>query len=146
MKFTLTRQHSEDGAQDVFTFEGAFTEREMEAAALRSPAARARFDIAKTTSEQLLALAEVFRQEPRQTGITTCQMIEAPIGAVFVWCNEKTYYPVALARRLGRGDLIIRPAYWLDHDCHMYRGHVVVDHATVMSADRLEALRTARRP
>lgn len=146
MKFNLVRKLSDDGVQEVFSFTGSFTERDLEAVVLANPAARVRFEGAKTSSEYLLALAEVFRQEPRQTGITTSQMIEAPIGAVFVWCNEKTYYPVVLARSLGRGDLIIRPAYWLDHDCWTYRGHVVVDHATVMSADRIEALRTAQRP
>lgn len=41
----------------------------------------------------------------RGTGHTSHQMLEAPVGAHFIWCNQATWYPKALARHLGREDL-----------------------------------------
>lgn len=45
----------------------------------------------------------------RQTGRTTKQMLHAPQGAHFVWCNEVLGYARHLARRLNRADLKIHP-------------------------------------
>ena len=43
----------------------------------------------------------------RGTGKTTRQMLGAPLGGHFIWCNGTLSYPVALARKLGRFDLKI---------------------------------------
>ena len=43
----------------------------------------------------------------RGTGRTSRQMQEAPRGAMFVWCNFGLDYPMWLARKLGREDLMI---------------------------------------
>ena len=66
----------------------------------------------------------------RQTKRTTKQMIEAPLDACFVWCNDRLSYPRNLAQHLGRSDLTIispeqdRPSF------HSGRGWKVVrDHA-----------------
>ena len=45
----------------------------------------------------------------RQTGRTTQQMVDAPVGAVFVWCDGHLGYPSVLAKTLGRDDLVLRP-------------------------------------
>jgi hypothetical protein len=67
----------------------------------------------------------------KEQGTTTRQMTEAPIGAVYVWCNEKRGYPRDLARSLGRDDLRIISPFDVEHG--YFRGRsvdVVVDHAT----------------
>ena len=47
----------------------------------------------------------------RGTGKTTRQMLGAPLGSHFIWCNGTLSYPAALARKLGRSDLKIhRPS------------------------------------
>jgi hypothetical protein len=61
-------------------------------------------------------LKQRLRQDPpgRNTGETTRQMVRAPKGATFVWCNSHLHYPQHLARYLGRDDLkIVRPE-WLE--------------------------------
>lgn len=71
----------------------------------------------------------------RKAGATTRQMEVAPQGAVFVWCNRHLDYPVALAQKLGRGDLEIVGPTWLDG--HAWYGlrisGIVVDHAAHLS-------------
>lgn len=68
----------------------------------------------------------------RQTGRTTRQLEEAPQGTIFVWYNGHTDYPHALARKLGREDIKIKPFSWLDErNVRGLRGtNVVLDHAT----------------
>lgn len=67
----------------------------------------------------------------RQTGRTTKQMTDAPMGAVFVWCNSRTEYPQELAKKLGREDLVVRPMSWLEPRKVMGSNVpvVIVDHA-----------------
>jgi hypothetical protein len=67
----------------------------------------------------------------RQTGRTTKQMLAAPPGAVYVWCNTSLGYPRNLARALCRHDLVVVGPNWLNTSM---RGmspdtHVVFDHA-----------------
>jgi hypothetical protein len=74
----------------------------------------------------------MFEETIRQIGVTTQQMQQAPLGATFVWCNGHLQYPVLLAKKLGREDLIIRPMSWLSKPCNvMGHGlrHVIIDHA-----------------
>lgn len=82
----------------------------------------------------------------RQAGNTTRQMKEAPMGAVFVWCNSHVHYPQALSRALSRSDLVVRPMSWLDPRNVMGRSlqAVVVDHAARLDAQMLEALHYLR--
>lgn len=82
----------------------------------------------------------------RQTGRTTQQMNDAPLGAVFVWRNSRTSYPMALAKTLGRDDLVVRPLSWLERRNVMGRTlpGVVVDHAAHCDAEAYEALNYLR--
>ncbi len=84
----------------------------------------------------------------RQTGRTARQMLDAPKYAVFVWCNNRTDYPRALAAFLGRKDLrIITPDDICT--CHKLHGarYVVVDHAAYILSEeawaRIEMIRRA---
>lgn len=49
----------------------------------------------------------------RGSGNTTRAMQAAPKGAVFVWCTSDLSYPKALAAHLGRDDLKIVGASWI---------------------------------
>lgn len=74
----------------------------------------------------MLGLAE----EERGLGHTTHQIENAPEGAFYVWCNEKTNYARDLARVLNRSDLQIMPAGWIW--AARYTAHqkpIVIDHA-----------------
>ena len=84
--------------------------------------------------------------DDRGTGRTTQQMNDAPPGAVFVWCNGALYYPQALAKELGRGDLTVRPLSWLRPCNVMGRNFsgVVLDHAARPSTEACEALNYVR--
>ena len=79
--------------------------------------------------------------QERGSDRTTAQMLGAPKDAVFVWCNEKLYYPNKLACSLGRSDLKIVGPSWLES--HNNRGlrasGIVVDHWTKLN-ERQEAL------
>ncbi len=80
----------------------------------------------------------------RGNGETTRQMLNAPHGAVFVWCNGRTAYPEQLARILGRVDLQVVPLSWLT--CYDYwRGRrfpgVVIDHAAELSSEGADVAR-----
>lgn len=75
----------------------------------------------------------------RQSGRTTTQMLDAPHGSIFIWCNNMLSYPLNLARHLGRKDLHILPPEALDMH-GMTRGNitgVVIDHAAELSPDQL---------
>lgn len=83
----------------------------------------------------------------RQTGRTARQMQAAPQGAVFVWCNSKVCYPIALAKAIDRGDLVVQPLSWLE--TKNVRGRrlsgLVLDHAAPLLSDAgYEALMYAR--
>lgn len=82
----------------------------------------------------------------RGTGTTTRQMTEAPVGAVFVWCNSHTAYPQELAKRLGRTDLVVRPMSWLQPRSVMGRDFpgVIVDHAAQPDSEGYAALHYLR--
>jgi hypothetical protein len=59
-------------------------------------------------------------------------MKRAPHGATYVWCNEVTAYPVALARHLDRGDLhVVAKSFATGDDGMKLRGlsNLVFDHA-----------------
>lgn len=69
-------------------------------------------------------------QSLRGTGRTTNQMLEAPQGSLFVWCNSQLWYPQKLAQVLRRTDLIIVAPHTL---CENMMGRiysaVILDHA-----------------
>jgi hypothetical protein len=81
-------------------------------------------------------------QDNRQTGRTTQQIKNAVFGAVFVWVNSDIKYPTALAAKLGRHDLEVRPLSWLKPQ--NVRGRrfsgVVVDHAAPFCSEAYAAL------
>lgn len=79
--------------------------------------------------------------EERQTGITTRQMIEAPEGAFYVWCNSNTYYPIMLAKRLGRHDLRVVGSDWLMYPGNVFSAlDVAIDHALEPTCRQMEAI------
>lgn len=47
------------------------------------------------------------RTKPRWTGVTTKQLNSLPRGGMFVWCQERTEYPVMLAKALDQGDIAV---------------------------------------
>lgn len=67
----------------------------------------------------------------RQTGLTTQQMVNAPVAAIFVWCTNSTYYPSSLAKHIGRNDLRIAPRLQLGRldEVAWQKRKVVIDHA-----------------
>lgn len=69
-------------------------------------------------------------------------MLNAPAGAVFVWCNSDLAYPKGLARDLQRDDLVVRRLSWLERRNVMGRDFpgVVVDHAAQPDSEGYEAL------
>jgi hypothetical protein len=79
----------------------------------------------------------------RGTGTTTNQMLGAPAGSVYVWCNDHLDYPKRLAKKNNRTDLRIVPVSWLDRD-HNWRGldleGVIVDHAVLVNGKREQNL------
>lgn len=79
--------------------------------------------------------------EERQTGITTRQMIEAPEGAFYVWCNGNTYYPRRLALHLGRRDLRVVGSDWLMNPGNVFSAlDVVIDHALEPTYRQMDAI------
>lgn len=82
----------------------------------------------------------------RQLGRTSQQMTDAPPGAVFVWCNSRTAYPLGLAKHLGRDDLVVRPLSWLEPRNVMSRDFpgVIVDHAAQPDSEAYAALHYLR--
>lgn len=72
----------------------------------------------------------------RNTGKTLRQMVAAPKGAYFIWCNDQAVlYAKNLARYLGRDDLIIVGFSYLQDKNFRGRGPmtIVVDHAADIS-------------
>lgn len=82
----------------------------------------------------------------RQSGRTTDQILNAPHGALFVWCNSVCSYPRGLAGFLGRTDLVVVSPQWLNRDS--WRGcrfsGVVVDHAAHLTSLQSETVNWIR--
>jgi hypothetical protein len=79
-------------------------------------------------------------QGQRQTGITTQQMQHAPEGALFVWVNERLDYPLRLAAKLHRTDLlIVAPGTVTLKMVAATRKPMVVDHAAQWTRPMLDA-------
>ena len=74
----------------------------------------------------------------RGSGRTTKAMREAPQGALYIWCNDRTEYAKQLACKIGRNDLeILCPDNLNRSRIYRLRGRefsgVIVDHATAFS-------------
>lgn len=80
----------------------------------------------------------------RGTGRTTRQMLDAPNGAIYIWCNgdiAKNGYPDALKKFLKRDDLVLYSIQFLEN--RGWRGlstTIVVDHACDLSIDAQQSL------
>lgn len=77
-----------------------------------------------------------------QEGKTTKQMLQAPRGAVYVWCNNYIGYPTRLSKALSRSDLsIISPR---SLNSQIICGHypvIVIDHAAEISDEQRDLLK-----
>lgn len=82
----------------------------------------------------------------RGSGRTATQMNAAPIGAVFVWCNERLDYPKSLAVLLNRSDLKLVAPDWLIDRWSGLRdvSAVIIDHAANLNVEQLQGLRRLR--
>ena len=82
----------------------------------------------------------------RRTGLTTNQMLKAPIGAIYVWVNSDLYYPKNLARDLGRQDLKIVSQSWLtSRNCIGRRvTGLVIDHTVGINKEQKEVIKYLR--
>ena len=80
----------------------------------------------------------------RGTGRTTRQIKDAPPGAIYVWCNNRTEYPKMLALKLGRGDIEVVPPVWLVQGWvgRTLTG-IVIDHAARLNDCEWHGLRYA---
>jgi len=89
-------------------------------------------------------LYKKFDMPPYVEGRTARQMMEAPKGAIFVWCNEHLDYPKKLAVYLGiwRGRMgsvnlrIVRPS-WLQEPGNLAQCRkdcIILDHACTLTA------------
>lgn len=77
----------------------------------------------------------------RREGWTTAAMRAAPDGAVYVWVNSHLAYPRALARSLGRTDLLVVSPGWVRaSNLQGRRVPIVVDHAARLTGDQLDEL------
>jgi len=78
----------------------------------------------------------------RGTGRTSRQMLGAPMGAIFVWCNEHVAHAKLIAAKVDRADLKVVGPSWLDD--RRWRGlnltGVVVDHAAHLTSEQYESL------
>lgn len=82
----------------------------------------------------------------RAVGATNVAMLEAPIGAVFIWADNELAYPRKLASKLSREDLEIVGPEWLANRRWTGRdlNDIVVDPAAELSADELTSLLNAQ--
>lgn len=77
----------------------------------------------------------------RQNSLTATAMMQAPHGATYVWCNQKTWYAMELRRFLKRADLHIEGQRWLDTNApHSMRGQIIVDHALRLTPEQRELI------
>lgn len=76
-----------------------------------------------------------------QQEITSGQMLEAPLGAFYIWPNDKLHYPKRLARWLDRGDLKVVSPGWLVRDVPLADKLIILDHETVLEGEGLENYR-----
>lgn len=68
----------------------------------------------------------------RGSGRTTKQLLEAPTGSIFVWCEDSTGYPRDLIKRLKRADISIMGRKALRDGGHRLAGAhsmIILDHA-----------------
>ena len=76
------------------------------------------------------------------TGLTTNQMLKAPVGATYVWVNSNLCYPKKLARHLGRQDLEIVRSSWLTfRNCNGRRvSALILDHGLETDEEMQEVI------
>lgn len=85
--------------------------------------------------------------EERGTGRTTRQLQSAPLGAIYVWCNERLDYP----RVLAKAHWVNRPDLWIVGPSHLTERAIsrentlVIDHATELTEKQKQALRKFER-
>ncbi len=77
---------------------------------------------------------------PAPQGRTTLQIINAPRGATFVWCTNNMAYVRALARHLGRTDLVLVGKAGLVTTLRSSRVPIVVDHALWLTTEERRML------
>ena len=67
----------------------------------------------------------------RGQGVTSYQIINAPIDSVYVWMNSNLIYPRMLANYLGRSDLIVKSCneVFNNDTWHAAKQEIVIDHS-----------------
>jgi hypothetical protein len=97
------------------------------------------------------SLLELIPTDPRARsgGQTTRQMIEAPLGALYIWPNKSSLaYANALAAHLNRNDLTVSTPQVFDGDAHTLRQRrfsaIILDHATELSHRQMDVLQRFR--
>lgn len=89
-----------------------------------------------------------YARGPRGSGRTSRQIMEAPKSSIYIWCADDLGYPLTIAEKLGRSDLLFQSVRRLEQDSYFLRGvtnWVVVDHAVALSETAWEAVTDARR-
>lgn len=82
----------------------------------------------------------------RGSGRTTQQMLDAPQGAIYVWCNGELRYPRELAKSLGRKDLLIHSrSCFRDGRLRGIRKPIILDHAVLLSPREYDEFLTLNR-
>lgn len=81
------------------------------------------------------------KENARQNGLTATALMNAPLGASYVWCNNELWYPIELCKKLRRPDIRIHWPRWLDTNApHSVRGQVIVDHALRLTPEQRELI------
>ncbi len=77
-------------------------------------------------------------------GTTSQQMRDAPRGAHYVWISKALAYPRALAKHLGREDLIIVSPNFFAYKArgHGLRVKIIIDHGCVLPVTQAATIRT----
>lgn len=83
----------------------------------------------------------------QQKGITTHQIVTAPLNALYFWGTNDVRYPKAIALKENRTDLTFIGPSWLTDgrwQSLSLTTHLVVDHAVELSTEQNQILWTVR--
>jgi hypothetical protein len=85
---------------------------------------------------------------PNISGLTAHQMESAPHGSLYIWHSDDIRFPLALAKEVGRPDLVIikrgaiSPGYFANDGWPLYA--LIVDHEARLSPAEQEVIDNVR--